>query len=96
MISGTIDSDLQCLGQLRFDHFYSVLRQTTRCYFDPYSDHPLHALRRLLREPKQHSRLADLVPVPLLLQIRLSGPHAGKTMPHLGLSVIMYRTSIPT
>ena len=72
------DLNLQCIRQLRSHHFHPLRRQEAGGDPDPDPDHPVHAIRRVLREPGQHPHLADRVPVPLLLQIRLPGTHARK------------------
>ena len=72
------DLDIQCIRQLRSHYLHPLRRQAAGRDPDPDLDHPVHALRRLLREPGQHPHLADRVPVPLILQIRILSTHARK------------------
>ena len=72
------DLDLQCIRQLRSHYFHPLRRQAAGGDPDPDPNHPVHAIRRVLREPGQHPHLADRVPIPVLLQIRISGTHARK------------------
>ena len=74
--SGHPVPDLQCLVRVLADYRYPVLRQAAGRDPDSRADHSIHAIRRVLRRPEQHSFFLDCVPILVNLQVRVPGVDA--------------------